>query len=719
MKPKTKEEEILSRLELEYEIQSKIVSAAAKLLDESVTKRSVRRQRRQEHQQALAKLKDIQSKLVSVKKQIQAANFQRNKKQPSFEDLSEDNISHSTDESQEKFSEFNSSEFGFNDNHSIHNMNYYQNTAIRRDAVSNPSASLSLPPTPNKFNNNHFNMRSLSPTITSFVPITMRARILHRPRSASAKYERSSENEYKNYSYEEHNDVFVHQNPDDSSSVGSGSSGTAKSVIQIHEKQSQGLILQSPYVNKYESSVNVEGSNLYSVPNRRTSIALKSQDDALLRTSGNPNSRVLSNIIENSQLNEQSNLARSNSLESTRRKTLISTNQDGEKLTHHHHYQNHHPSFRSNRSSTSKTPPPYHSKINISQRPLPSPPIQSNNQSNNQLNNQSNNPDNSIIQPNYENREIFEKIKHDHQAQIYTSIPDDEVDHQTETVSYYNIQGIDKSVDQSKIMQSVGPKFDNPESQFENQVANQSIPQKAKTKPWTESSLDVVLSSKATYSIIQKTPNKQHLHHHHHHHHMPLHSRPPLSSNLLKATNEHTQEQITQKQEEVTKFDAKEKENNFTEPNINAIASNTTNNSALSSTKSTSFQGSSSKTAIPFAIPIAPPLTGVEVEVVSVGHIQPYWEEEKPFELSDFYKYSSKHRKQQQILNKNNSKDSSDSAISMGSSDGTSQTISQSESNVSLNETFKVPNIGSLHDEIINELAWYDDQESHRNATLV
>ncbi|XP_054710286.1 uncharacterized protein LOC129219988 [Uloborus diversus] len=40
----------------------------------------------------------------------------------------------------------------------------------------------------------------------------------------------------------------------------------------------------------------------------------------------------------------------------------------------------------------------------------------------------------------------------------------------------------------------------------------------------------------------------------------------------------------------------------------------------------------------------------VEVNVVSVGHFQPYWEETKPYELSDFYKYSTKHRKQQTVV---------------------------------------------------------------------
>ena len=51
----------------------------------------------------------------------------------------------------------------------------------------------------------------------------------------------------------------------------------------------------------------------------------------------------------------------------------------------------------------------------------------------------------------------------------------------------------------------------------------------------------------------------------------------------------------------------------------------------------------------PLSIQMSPTLSssgnGVEVNVVSVGHFQPYWEETKPYELSDFYKYSTKHRK--------------------------------------------------------------------------
>lgn len=35
----------------------------------------------------------------------------------------------------------------------------------------------------------------------------------------------------------------------------------------------------------------------------------------------------------------------------------------------------------------------------------------------------------------------------------------------------------------------------------------------------------------------------------------------------------------------------------------------------------------------------------VELNIVTMGHFQPYWEETKPYEMADFYKYSTKHRK--------------------------------------------------------------------------
>ena len=70
MKPKTKDEEKLSKLELDFQIQCNIVKATCKLCNLTNTKKSVRKQRRQMYQQAVAKLKDLEKNLQTTKQQI-------------------------------------------------------------------------------------------------------------------------------------------------------------------------------------------------------------------------------------------------------------------------------------------------------------------------------------------------------------------------------------------------------------------------------------------------------------------------------------------------------------------------------------------------------------------------------------------------------------------------------------------------------------------------
>lgn len=61
------QEEELARLELEYEIQTKIVNAAFKLLNDTSVKKNIRRQRKISHQKALQKVSgtNIYEKLLS------------------------------------------------------------------------------------------------------------------------------------------------------------------------------------------------------------------------------------------------------------------------------------------------------------------------------------------------------------------------------------------------------------------------------------------------------------------------------------------------------------------------------------------------------------------------------------------------------------------------------------------------------------------------------
>lgn len=66
-KPHSPEEELLANLELEFEIQSKITSAALKLASDMSASKSVRKQRKISYQQSQRKLKEIEAKLNALK----------------------------------------------------------------------------------------------------------------------------------------------------------------------------------------------------------------------------------------------------------------------------------------------------------------------------------------------------------------------------------------------------------------------------------------------------------------------------------------------------------------------------------------------------------------------------------------------------------------------------------------------------------------------------
>jgi len=75
------EEEQLAALELEFEIQSKITSAALKLANDTSTGKSVRRQRKISYSQSQKKLKEIEFKLTTLK-HATAGKQQKRAKQP-------------------------------------------------------------------------------------------------------------------------------------------------------------------------------------------------------------------------------------------------------------------------------------------------------------------------------------------------------------------------------------------------------------------------------------------------------------------------------------------------------------------------------------------------------------------------------------------------------------------------------------------------------------
>ena len=66
-KPQSPEEELLASLELEYEIQAKITSAAQKLSEDKTSSKSVRKARKISYQQSRRKLSEIETKLNALK----------------------------------------------------------------------------------------------------------------------------------------------------------------------------------------------------------------------------------------------------------------------------------------------------------------------------------------------------------------------------------------------------------------------------------------------------------------------------------------------------------------------------------------------------------------------------------------------------------------------------------------------------------------------------
>ena len=125
------------------------------------------------------------------------------------------------------------------------------------------------------------------------------------------------------------------------------------------------------------------------------------------------------------------------------------------------------------------------------------------------------------------------------------------------------------------------------------------------------------------------------------------------------------------------------------------------------------------ETPRPDPIPISPQINVTEgvVDVVSVGTYTPYWEETKPFEMSDFLKYSSKHRKKTQDDSSNVNAPTSRCERISESSETTSKSVSTTLSPTAsfMDASFVVSSIsGELTDEMFD---WFD--ENVKKATVV
>ena len=120
------------------------------------------------------------------------------------------------------------------------------------------------------------------------------------------------------------------------------------------------------------------------------------------------------------------------------------------------------------------------------------------------------------------------------------------------------------------------------------------------------------------------------------------------------------------------------------------------------------------ETPRPDPIPISPQINVTEgvVDVVSVGTYTPYWEETKPFEMSDFLKYSAKHRKRSETASTSSA--APVEALPESKVDASAaKTLSPTAS--VLDSSFMVSGVSNeFHDEVFD---WYD--ENVKKGTVV
>ncbi|GIX99600.1 FERM domain-containing protein 4B [Caerostris darwini] len=210
---KTKDEEELARLELEYEIQTKIVNAAYKLLNDSSLKKNIRRQRKLSHQKAVAKMKEIEQKLALFRKK---------------QFLSDENVYQSNNERMTQTTSANLKDLSIT----------FSATEKEKEGAKNT-----------------FN--KLTSSTSSPVPLSSNS-VPSSPRHPQRTEKRQT--------------IILKPELTLQGSEYGGIYGDRDGAL---------ISLIAPYKNKFESTLDLDGSNLYSVPTQRTSQAFDTQDDIL------------------------------------------------------------------------------------------------------------------------------------------------------------------------------------------------------------------------------------------------------------------------------------------------------------------------------------------------------------------------------------------------------------------------------------------------------
>ncbi|XP_074594250.1 uncharacterized protein LOC141849689 isoform X2 [Brevipalpus obovatus] len=793
-KAKSLEEENLARLELELELQHKIVKANLKLCNEVKLKRSVRKKRLQSYQDAVRKLKELEKHWLNAREKVEETP-DCSEKDSIYKDKSKSN-------------------FNCNRKGSVSSARPKSSLALAPESDTEQItdsveliAGKSAPSTPSRFHDPNDILRACSPppNISDFISISAKPGPQFgdtRPSSVHFPFEKGvDENEPERCKTAEH---FSREFDVESWSIGSTSS-TESSVFKLTNgsKRKNILSLLQPH-----GSFDMISSHLYSMPSARASTTSSlSFMDSISQGRGAMHS--------NDHLHQ---LTRHDSLERARRKSYVSAIQAHQPLTtatfDEHLYQNQDsltdllqeqplppppdllPTIATSSRTCLPSPPPL---INMASRPLPSPPTSSSSVSSSSPSPPFPSPSSSTtrVQQHYRSQ----PLQHSHSYETHDCRHSIQKTHLHDHPQHSNFHLFQPSETFASSHAPVEPSFINQQSnpngsrfekiptsddslvQYNNSPSDdlyQNVPDFRKA---TELKRDI--SSRAVRSHIIRTPivpiaisnSSADISHVNQSQPTPppscLPSKIPDSSStgltniingsatmsnpysnhvdltyaaksiIVTPDPELSPSSIvspakTWKETDLDSYvktssssfktrKAASKSGKTTPAPCNTMdvsynASNTSNgdNRGIATPSKcldnhdcesvSSYQlgdeanevdiimsraqsGNSNSTTSqpprsvsrPLSIPLSPnlppPSNGVEVNIVSVGLFQPYWEETKPYELSDFYKYSSKHRSKAPLPN------SASSSIETSSNCGRGgRTVSPSSSVVDLSK---------------------------------
>ncbi|XP_067120406.1 FERM domain-containing protein 4A-like isoform X3 [Centruroides vittatus] len=616
-KSENKDDEI-AKLEIDCEIQRKLTKAVFRLTNDSKASKTIRRQRKLSYQQSQAKLKQIENQLSVMKKQ----NEVKEQEVSSSEEQNKTFLSQIINEDDPVFKEhgvnlsniYVDTSPGMKESCSLDNQNPLTSASFLSSYVT--PGSNSAPPSPTKYR--HHTTRSSS----------------SRPSTPSSTNSGRAWNQALNGQGYTPNSVYQtsyrNQQYPILSSYSTGSDSNSGSALS----------LKSPYQNRFESTLNIEGSNLYSVPTQRTSQAFDSQDDILANfpsKTEEPNFGLISrhNSLDSSrrhsykhlhQLNDSSD--DKNQTKSTYEKHMSYTM--GENLGKCNHHQTSHQHYHSSLHCVHHHYY-HHHHHHINHLPLSA-----------EKNLYSLNKMEQTTIPQTSTKSMYLSTSH----------------HQYNHMCHTGLMTQHATI--NAMVESYVPNI--PKA---SKASNVATSPRNKVKTWTETSLDSPIPSHKPETSAFGFKNHQ--------------LNPETSIFLQLPAESNLQEKMW-----------------------------TGNNFDKKFNLHSSFGQR-------------------QTNIISPGHFQPYWEETKPYEISDFYKYSVKHRKSLQ-QNQEKAEDSSpqdkkhnasvnvENATACASLYRENPPKSNPPEDGYFEEKLETSIADGFHEEMI---AWYQDQENINKATLV